>query len=242
MTKRIVSMLLSLALLLSCVSGITLFTAAADPYVWYAVDQTTGTTSGGGLTGIGVQEAALGGTTTPTAIGDTGMYGIKLGNTWGGFWFNAANKLTAADDMAMVFEYYIDADAPSGSVMVINIGGRVGMDYAEQGMVAKKVGTLVYPLTADQKSKINSNTPVYITGGDSSIYILSMKIMNLADAPVVEPEEPEEPEETLPTPLAQWDANSGTFVNNGFCPGWVARLGPILRSKRSVTPANTARN
>ena len=98
MTKRLLSLVLSVALLLSCVSGIALFTAAdATPYVWLTVDQTTGERTAGGLTGIGAQEPGLGGTLDPVAIGDTGKYGIKLGNTWGGFFFNALLVKLVAD-------------------------------------------------------------------------------------------------------------------------------------------------
>ncbi len=220
MKKRLLSMLLSLALLLSCVSGITLFTAAdTAPYVWLTIDQTTGGRTGGGMTGIGVQEPGLGGTLDATAIGDTGKYGIKLGNTWGGFWFNAANMLPTDEDVTMLIEYYIDADAPSGSMMVVNIGGRVSQDFATAGMKAKETAVLAYPLTEEKRNAINGNTPVYITGGDTPIYVQSLQIVASSDVPpsTEDDEEDEEPggdTEELPAPYAYMETASGTLQAN----------------------------
>ena len=109
MTKRLLSMALSLALLLSCVSGITLFAAAEDelptPYLY--IDATAAVLQ---------SNTAVGGENfTPTAIGDTGLYGLCIPGDWKGFWADGSplSAVPEGTSVTMVVEYYFTEGAHS---------------------------------------------------------------------------------------------------------------------------------
>ena len=229
MTKRIVSMLLSLALLLSCVSGITLFTAAADPEEpeetlptplaqW---DANSGTFVNNGFC------PGWGGTpwTNPPVeqIPGTEEYGVKLTGDWAGGWFGGMMFANAKADTAyeMVIEYYIDMDfAATDHYQMF----RYAMDNVTTDLftdthklASKESATVSCYFSAEQVAAFGSNDKrFYVYGckaGTNVVYIQSMKLVEaqeLPEEPEV-PEDPEDPEEPsdLPAPYACLETKNG---------------------------------
>lgn len=112
MTKRLLSLVLSVALLLSCVSGIALFTAAEElptPYVY--LETASGTLQANFGTGPVHNSATILGNTDVVAIGDTGMYGIKLTADWTGFYVggNLKGAVPADTNVVVAIECYATA-------------------------------------------------------------------------------------------------------------------------------------
>ena len=187
MAKRILSMLLSLALLLSCVSGITLFTSAEPtlPTPLAQWDANSGTFVNNGFC------PGWGGTpwTNPTieAIGDTGEYGAKLTGDWQGGWFGGAMFANAKADTAytMVIEYYIDSEwATTDRHQMF----RYAMDSVTTDLftdtdklASKKSGLVFCHFTAEQVAAFGSNDKrFYVYGceaGTNIVYIQSMKLI-----------------------------------------------------------------
>jgi len=112
MTKRLLSLVLSVALLLSCVSGIALFTAAEELPTPYAYLETaSGTLQANFGTGPVHATATVLGNTNVVAIGDTGMYGIKLTADWTGFYVggNLKGAVPADTNVVVAIECYATA-------------------------------------------------------------------------------------------------------------------------------------
>jgi len=129
MTKRMLSMVLSLALLLSCVSGITLFTAAEEselptPITWITVDQETGAVTASRAVVSSSDQEALDPYTSTAIPGDNG-YGIRLWNEklgksdWQGFWIGSDDlKASTADSVSILVEYYIDSSVKTNEQLL----------------------------------------------------------------------------------------------------------------------------
>ncbi len=124
MTKRILSLVLSVALLLSCVSGITLFTAARTnelptPFIWMEIDENGNVTASRELQNSGIDPYI------PTKISDEEGYGLKLQNPeslasdWQGFWIGS-DALYGSDveSVTMLVEYYIDSSVKTGDQLL----------------------------------------------------------------------------------------------------------------------------
>ncbi len=184
MAKKWLSMILSIAMLLSCISGITLFTAAAtEPYAWFD-------TAGGECTydGVAVQEAYYD-WEDPVAE----EYGVRLSD--GGKFVFGGELLAgvpAEQSVTLVLKYYIDGDI-TGTMFSYRIGdgnGEVGMaeDVAvtADDLVKNEVGTLYITLTEEDKAIATVEGDyfyVYVTGGADcadSVYIQSAKVVDTA--------------------------------------------------------------
>ncbi len=184
MAKKWLSMILSIAMLLSCISGITLFTAAAtEPYAWFD-------TAGGECTydGAAVQEVYYD-WEDPVAE----EYGVRLSD--GGEFVFGGELLAgvpAEQSVTLVLKYYIDGDI-TGTMFSYRIGDgndEVGMaeDVAvtADDLVKNEVGTLYITLTEEDKAIATVEGDyfyVYVTGGADcadSVYIQSAKVVDTA--------------------------------------------------------------
>ncbi|MBE6768282.1 MAG: hypothetical protein E7549_05145 [Ruminococcaceae bacterium] len=184
MAKKWLSMILSIAMLLSCISGITLFTAAAaEPYAWFD-------TADGECTydGVAVQEVYYD-WEDPVAE----EYGVRLSD--GGKFVFGGELLAgvpAEQSVTLVLKYYIDGDI-TGTMFSYRIGdgnGEVGMaeDVAvtADDLVKNEVGTLYITLTEEDKAIATVEGDyfyVYVTGGADcadSVYIQSAKVVDTA--------------------------------------------------------------
>ncbi len=104
--KRFLSMVLSAALLLSCLNGITLFTAAEElPVPYLYIDANSGALDTNAIVG--------GENFTPTEIGNTGEYGICINGDWQGFWAEGTPLATVPEgtSVTMLVEYYFTEGA-----------------------------------------------------------------------------------------------------------------------------------
>ena len=190
MTKRILSMALSLALLLSCVSGITLFTAAEElPTPLAQWDANSGTF---------VNETFCPGwggepwTNPPVEqIPDTDEYGVKLTGDWQGGWFGGTFFDAAKADTAytMVIEYYIDtAWYPTECHQMFryaldtDIGGSFNDLFTDKHqLVSKQSGLIFCHFTAEEVAALSGadhRFHVYgCEGGKNVVYLQSMKLI-----------------------------------------------------------------
>ena len=127
MAKKWLSLVLSFAMLLSCVSGITLFTMAETPATFGYFDF-------GGANGL-VQKS--GGVVRPimannneetsdlrggTPIAGTGLYGYKIPRENFGVYFGGTILNDVPDNTGVIYaiEYYIDSDeALAGDAMLV---------------------------------------------------------------------------------------------------------------------------
>ncbi len=112
MVKKLLSMALSFALLLTCFSGIALIGVTAEelpePYMWFD-------TEGGNVTGncTAITNTATNTAATPVEIPEVGGYGFKLNNA--SYWnrlditFDASGLPTDGRSVTLVMEYYINS-------------------------------------------------------------------------------------------------------------------------------------
>ncbi|MBE6758061.1 MAG: hypothetical protein E7552_05905, partial [Ruminococcaceae bacterium] len=127
MAKRLLSLIVSLALLLSCISGITLFTAADDlpePFEYFDFSGNRGAIQKSG----GVVRPIMANNNENTsdlrggsAIGSTGLYGYKITREGLGVYFGGAllNNVPDGTGVTYAVEYYIDSAEPlEGDVML----------------------------------------------------------------------------------------------------------------------------
>ncbi len=173
-------MVLSLALLLSCVSGITLFTAAEElpaPFGYFNFTGTDGATVANGSgacvryittdvddgqikdTNIGIE--------TGTAIGDTGLYGHTVNVAYEGLYFGGTLLSSVPDgtDIIYAVEYYIDSAEPlEGNQLLVN--GDNG-DVLYSNLLVGQVGVVLYRLPAAKVDAIQANE----WGGDTRVRI-----------------------------------------------------------------------
>ncbi|MBE6767970.1 MAG: hypothetical protein E7549_03560 [Ruminococcaceae bacterium] len=187
--KRILSLALSLALLLSCVSGITLFTAAEElpaPFGYFNFGGTNGKTQND----IGVVRYILAKNNETdtlirngTAIGDTGLYGFKVANDGYGLYFGGTllNNVPENTGVSYAVEYYIDSEtALTGEVLLVS-DSRNGDEYFSDLAVGQQ-GVVFYTLTPEEVDAIRGNDTrlrIKMLGeGVNKLYITGVKILD----------------------------------------------------------------
>jgi len=192
MAKRLLSMIVSLALLLSCISGITLFTAAEDlpePFGYFDFGGTRGMVQKSG----GVVRPIMANNNENTsdlrggsAIGSTGLYGYKITREGLGVYFGGAllNNVPDGTGVTYAVEYYIDSAEPlEGDVMLVTDSVNGDKTFADLTVGAK--GVVFYSLSADAVDAIqageNSDTRLRVKAlgaGGGKLYVLGVKILD----------------------------------------------------------------
>lgn len=197
MAKKWLSLLLSMAMLLSCVSGITLFTTAdelPEPYAYL-------TTDGGVLnTDRTVSPTGGNGSLEVLPIPGTDEYGIRLNGDWSGFWIDVAfaNEVPAGKSVTLVAEYYVDKDfAPTDSYQLFRYqahegwqGGTSALDNNAWTNIftsdssAKKDALFCYTFTEADRAAIGNGAACFaIVGcdwGAEAVYIKSIRLVDTA--------------------------------------------------------------
>ncbi len=164
MTKRLLSMLLSLALLLSCVSGITLFATADDattPIGYFDFGGARGAIqkSGGVVRPIMANNnedtGDLRGVTT--TIGTTGLYGYKITHDGRGIYFGGTllNDVPDGVGVTYVVNYYIDSEtALANNVMSVTDNVNGVKEFAD--LPVGELGQVFYSLSAEAVDAIQA--------------------------------------------------------------------------------------
>ncbi len=186
-------MVLSLALLLSCVSGITLFTAAEElpaPFGLFDFTGTDGATRASG-NGICVRYINENGENNPdietgTAIGDTGLYGYTVATSGYGLYVGGKilNKVPDNTDILYAVEYYIDSETKLTNTTLRVNGGDGALSYGNLPVGQK--GVALYYLPAAKVDEIQANVSggdtrvrIYIDGeGVGKLYVTGFKILD----------------------------------------------------------------
>jgi len=155
MKKRLVSILLSVALLLSCVGGITLFAVAEElpaPYASFSFGGENGAAviSGGVVRYINAAETN---DNIPVgqAIGDTGKYGFTVSQKNYGLYFGGKvlQNVPQNTEVTFVVEYYLNSDTPlSGTLIELGLSGDTLIGYSS--LPQKTQGVIYYTITAEQ--------------------------------------------------------------------------------------------
>ncbi|MBE6758357.1 MAG: hypothetical protein E7552_07435 [Ruminococcaceae bacterium] len=191
MAKRLLSMIVSLALLLSCISGITLFAAAdpTEPFGYFDFSGNRGAIQKSG----GVVRPIMANNNENTsdlrggsAIGSTGLYGYKITREGLGVYFGGALLNDVPDGVGVTYavEYYIDSAEPlEGDVMLVTDGVNGDKTFADRAVGTK--GVVFYSLSADAVDAIqageNSDTRLRVKAlgaGGGKLYVLGVRILS----------------------------------------------------------------
>ncbi len=187
--KRILSLVLSLALLLSCVSGITLFAVADElpvPFGYFDF----GGTNGKAQNDIGVVRYIMANNTetespirSGTKIGDTGLYGFKVSSAGLGLYFGGylLNNVPENTGVTYAVEYYIDSTtALTGEVL--SVSDSVNGEETFADLPVGQQGVVFYTLTPEEVDAIRGNDTrlrIKILGeGAGKLYITGVKIID----------------------------------------------------------------
>ncbi len=243
MAKKLLSLLLSCALLLTCFSGIALISVTAEaqdePYLWLQVSE-DGQLSGNYSM---IRNNSADGFVEPTIaeIPDVGGYGIKLATT--DFWHRLdigfdATAIAGAEGMQLVMEYYIDADFAADAnepVLMFWNGNGAYFDqpnYFTNSFVSKEVATFTYTYSAADIATIAARgnaADIRFFPHDVAKKGMYIKSLKLVEPSTDEPEDPpvDEPgEEQGPYMWFEVDDNgelSGKYlsIKNNTASGFV---------------------
>ncbi len=193
MTKRLLSLVLSVALLLSCVSGITLFTAAGelpDPFGYFNFSGTRGATqvvaNGGVVRYIQATETDIP-IRSGVSIGDTGLYGYTDTTSGRGLYFGGhlLDNVPANTGVTYAVEYYIDSATPlTGDVLLVTDSRNGESRYSN--LPVGEQGVVFYTLTSAGVDGIrggDTRLRMKMLGeGAGKLYITGVKILDAAYA------------------------------------------------------------
>ncbi len=186
MAKRLLSMVLSLALLLSCVSGIALFTTAdaSEPYAFFDV------TSGDWAydEAVTFEPLYLNDFTDYApieSIGSTGEVGLRpsiagVGFNWFGEFFAA---LPAEQGATFAIEYYLDG-AVEGDAFTYKLGDPCEpVNVAASTLKVNESAVLFVTVTAEDIAVITENGDMacvylYFTGEAENVYIQAARLVD----------------------------------------------------------------
>ncbi len=185
--KRVLSLLLSLALLLSCIGGITLFAVADElpaPFGYFSFTGNKGKVEND----IGVVRYILVSETNTNlpngvAIGDTGLYGYTVDTEGYGLYFggNLFTGVPAETSVTFAVEYYIDSEtALTGNLMQVT-NARSGVATFANLPVQQK-GVALYTLPAADVAAIgNGDTRLRVRlygEAVNKLYITGIKMLD----------------------------------------------------------------
>lgn len=197
MMKKWLSVLACVAMLLSCISGITIVAAAEglpEPYAWF------NTASGTLVTNRTMSTTGGNGSLEVVPIPNTTEYGIRLNGDWSGFWLDAAfvNEVPEDKSVTMVVEYYVDKDfAPTDGNQLFRYqaypdwcGGTSAGDGNKwtniftTGLQCKQDSLFYYTFTAEDRLALQNNPAHFAIVGcgwsAGAVYIKSARLVDTA--------------------------------------------------------------
>jgi len=193
MSKKILSLILALALMLTCFSGVALISTAEELPEPYGSFDFLGTDGAIRMSGNGICVRYINATETDTgiaagtAIGDTGLYGYTVDTAGYGLYVGGAilNKVPDGTDIVYAVEYYIDSETPlTNTTLTVNGGNGTVSEFANLPVGQK--GVALYHLSAAKVDEIQANVHggdtrvrIYIpAAGVGKLYVTGLKILD----------------------------------------------------------------